>query len=445
MHQNLDPRPSIDRSTVEVPTALAVGATLGIVCSLVRLPTSTWDTLYAEDGKVFLQAWVSNPSLHLPIDPYDGYLHFWPRLISGIISLLPVDTWPTATTVAFGSMVGLIGGLSFLISKSLITSPILRLLVMIIPILLPFAGVEALGNLANLHWYFLYLGFWISWHSPRTYSASVVWSLTLAMAAMTEIQLAILAPIIAGRAWKGTRYERIVFTGWSVGIVAQLVAFLSSDTTRTSRGLADPLSMIRGLLVNVVLGTPVGNQPRANFLIEISGWLVPVTLAIAIAALLAASAIKDNTRKWVIISATLTSITTWALSFLLNNHPGLDYIRPPFTFIRWGTGASLLLWVALVIALDVAASHSASAKKLVPTFTAIALILSSLISPATVNTRHGAPSWSQQVANLRQRCESQNPSRETVVIDHAPEGWQMILPCDRLMPRGYSNGAVSSQ
>jgi len=445
MHQNPDPRPSIDRATVEVPTVLAIGAALGILCTLARLPKSTWDTLYAEDGKVFLQAWLSNPSLALPIAPYDGYLHFWPRLISGIVSLLPIDAWPTAATVGFGATVGLIGALSLLASKRLITSPTLRILVMITPILLPFAGVEALGNLANLHWYFLYLGFWISWHSPRNFSASVAWSLTLAIAALTEIQLAILAPIIAGRFWKGTRYERIVFTGWSIGIVAQFVAFLSSDTNRTSRGLSDPLSMIRGLLVNVVLGTPVGNQPRANYLMEVSGWLIPVTLTAAIAALLAAAGIKDPTRKWAIISATFTSITTWALSFLLNNHPGLDYANPPFTFIRWGTGASLLLWAAILIALDVTTSHSALAKRLVPTFAAIVLLLSSLISPATVSARHGTPSWSQQVANLRQRCESENSDLKTAVINHAPEGWQMVLPCDRLMSRDYNNGAVSSQ
>lgn len=388
---------------------------------------------------------MSDPPLNLPVAPYDGYLHVWPRLISGIASLLPIDAWPTAVTAGFGVTVGLIGTLSLLASKRLIASPTLRILVMITPILLPFAGVEALGNLANLHWYFLYLGFWISWHSPRTYSTSVAWSLTMAMAALTEIQLAILAPIIAGRFWKGTRYERIVCTGWSIGIAAQFVAFLSSDTNRTSRGLSDPLSMIRGFLVNVILGTPVGNQPRANYLMEIWGWLIPVALTAAIAALLVATGIKDPTRKWAIISATFTSIATWALSFLLNNYPGLDYVEPPFTFIRWGTGASLLLWAAILIALDIAASHSPSANRLVPTFAAIAIILSSLISPATVSARHGAPPWSQQVANLRQRCELQNSNLENAVINHAPEGWQMVLPCDRLRSRGYNNGAASSQ
>ena len=59
-----------------VPAAIALA---GTVLAFFRVPPVSAGTIWAEDGRVFLQEYLEQgPGL---LAPYDGYLHFLPRLI----------------------------------------------------------------------------------------------------------------------------------------------------------------------------------------------------------------------------------------------------------------------------------------------------------------------------------------------------------------------------
>jgi len=413
--------------------AITAGIALGVALTLMRLPRSTWDTLYAEDGREFLQAWVTSASPALLLTPYDGYLHLWPRILSGLVAFLPVGAWPMATIMVFGASVGLIGALSMIASRAVISSRLLRLLVLAVPMLLPFAGVEALGNLANLHWYFFYLAFWVCWSSPSSYGEALGWGAVLLVSVLTEIQLVFFAPVILFRAWRGTRHARTMLMGWMVGSAGQVLAYLASETTRTSRGLGDISSMWRGFLANVVLGTPIGHQPRVNRIVEVGGWLLPAMALLLLVISLAVAGVRSSRHGCIISAAAIIAFTSWSFSFLINNYRGLDYAGVPFPLIRWGTGASLLLWAALLTAADAVVLSHPRAKKIVPPAAAILLLMSTFLSPASVSARHGAPSWADQIIQARAQCEQADNAQTNVSVRHAPEGWSISLPCERLL------------
>jgi len=404
-----------------------LGSAFGVIVTFARLPRRAWDVIYAEDGAVFLEDWLIRPSVALLWEPYDGYLHLIPRIISSGVSLLPAAWWALASTAGAGAVTGAVGALSSVAARHLIQSRFITFAVGLVPLILPFAGVEALGNLANVHWYMLYLAFWIMFVSSTGTCRPILWGVVMFAATTTEIQVVILLPILALLEWRHRGHHLHTLAGVGIGAVAQVVSVLATGHARGD-GLGDIGSAAKGYLANVVLGSISGNQARISWIIEITGWWMP---ALALVLCLGISVVLLRTEPALRIagaSALLASAATWFLSFLINNYASLSYDVPPISLIRWGTGATLLLWAWLLITVEGLAQRGVAHRRVAGMLVALAIGVAAAGSPALVPRRDIGSTWGEQVAAARVLCRD----GKVIELHQAPGDWAMRVPCHRV-------------
>jgi hypothetical protein len=182
------------------PLSYGLIAVVATLLSLVRLPTPAIGTLWAEDGGIFVNDVIKNPGLRNVFAPYQGYLHVVPRGIAWVVvKAVPVEGWAVAVTVAACLIVGLVAVLVFHCSSELSKSVWVRLGFAAVPVLVASGPEEALGTLANLHWYFLYLAPWLLLKRPRTTVEITVLTVAALLVGLTEIQAAMFVPMFVYR------------------------------------------------------------------------------------------------------------------------------------------------------------------------------------------------------------------------------------------------------
>lgn len=427
---------------------LVGGALLGGVLVLLRLPTARWDTLYAEDGFVFLDSWMNAPGrgggvLAVLVEPYAGYQHLLPRLASLAVSVLPVPWWGIASTAVACLAVGAVAALSYLAAGEAVSSRAARAAVAACPLLLPLAGVEAVGNLANLHWYLSYLLFWMLWlRRDRTPAAWAGWCVVGFVAAATEIQSVLLAPAIGWRLWR-TPAARPVWVAWGCGIAWQAASYLTCGRPRSTSGL-DGDALALGYVVNVLLGgVDAVRGDYAVFAGGSGGSGGSGTLRLAVASVVAVAWLVTLIRlpragalvRAPVATAALASVAFWVLAAGYNAGLGV----PAWTLFRWGTSASLLAWCTVPFVLDALAPGR---RRLL---LAAACLVWVVGFPATVPDRLAGPTWSSSVAAAAARCavtdgrgavadgrSAVEDGRGAVEVPQTPANWIVAVPCARL-------------
>ena len=214
-------------------------ALIVVAASLVawfRMPSMVRGWLYAEDGKQFAADWAGADAaggISVLWTPYAGYEHAIPRLASWFVTgVLPVNWWGIATNVISCLTVGAVAGLVFVFSRDVVTDLACRLVIGMITVLVPIAATEALGNIANLHWFLLYLTPWLLLATPRTSWGAGGMAAVAFLATATEPQCAIFLPLALWRLYRlwrpaDRKYRRLmipVLCGWFLGVAAQVVA-----------------------------------------------------------------------------------------------------------------------------------------------------------------------------------------------------------------------------
>ena len=132
-----------------------IGAAATALTAL-RLPPRVWDSLYYEDGWLFLGQWRAMGASSI-VEGYGGYLHTIPRLASGVVHALPVTWWGVATTAMACLLPGMICAALWVVSARLVSRPAARAAVSLVPALTPSTGDQVVGNLNCFHIYCLVL------------------------------------------------------------------------------------------------------------------------------------------------------------------------------------------------------------------------------------------------------------------------------------------------
>jgi len=137
-------RDSARRSSgsVGVGSAAAIGLVAGGI-SLLRLwlgsSSSITENLWAEDGLFALCSAKAN-FLSCIVDPYAGYLHFTPRLLSAGTALSPISWWPLASNVIAAIFVGVVAGFVWILSRRARIRAFGALVVALLPTVSPVSG-----------------------------------------------------------------------------------------------------------------------------------------------------------------------------------------------------------------------------------------------------------------------------------------------------------------
>jgi len=335
-------------------------------------------------------------------------------------------------------VVGGVACLVYVLSRDVVQFAAARVALAAIPVLLPIARLEAVGNVANLHWYMLYLLPWVLLASPRSrYGASGL-GLVAFVAVMTEPQCAVYLPL-AGWLLMRQPASRPAVLGWALGTAGQVITYATTAGMRPTQ-LSDALSAGKGYVVNALASDALMDGSRLGSIVVRRGWWPAAVAGVVVLALIAV-ALRFGRRPLQLAVATvvLASVASWCASFFLNDHSAFDYDTMPaarladMPFVRWGTAAAMLLAAVVPLAVDALVGRSGRWRPVgLAVLTGMLLVMG--VWFAHGDTTRGGPHWNDGVRSVEPLCAA-HPAR-TVEVPSYPPGWSVALPCADVPPGG---------
>jgi hypothetical protein len=404
---------------------LLVAMTAAVV-GWLRMSPITRSTVWAEDGAIFLvEALRTTAPFGTVPFPYDGYLHLVPRVIAEIVTLwVPVERYAVALSAAACLVAAGLCAVVFVVSRDVVRSLPLRLLVGVLPMLVPSVAREVLGNIANLHWFFLWATPWLLLARARTRTGAGLLGVVALLATSTEVQAAYFAPLLL---WQlKDRRTWPIKAGYLLGGAAQAWALLGSH--RAAAAGPDPSvhDILGGYLVNAVMSLWVGPGGIITAVVADVGFRVAALLVIpSIVALVVAWLRGRAVQRVAVVTFTLASAAVWTGTMVIN-HPAYHYDQPSsvgqpeLVVLRYAAVPAMFLLATMVIAVSTLPRHRAALRAVVAVLSIpIALAIARDFVPVDA-TRAGGPVWLLQVPEARQRCALPGELEEPFAL--APSG-----------------------
>lgn len=409
-----------------------------------RLPEVSRGTLWAEDAAVFLQETIELGTWASVIEPYAGYLHTIPRLVSAVAySIAPIEEYALLMSFLSCAVVASISVGSYVLSGQVFQHRSYRLMVALIPVMVPIGPLEVLGNVANLHWYLLWLCPWLLVYETRNRGSRLGLFVATLLCATTEIIVGIFVPLAVWAVVRRRNYW--ASAGLITGLSLQLVATISNPRYSEAPRLdaVDPLSVVYGFFLQAV-GSIWETNPATMALnvVNFGGYAVAIP-AIIIFGLLAYIVVYGQSRwKAAAIVSFSAAATCWAASTLLNPSPEFDFAKfqkedwlSEFTFFRYAAAPSMFLLVLVPLACAVAQDR----KVIAPNRTRYwaPLLMAVFISTSyfqASSLRQTGPEWKTGVQAAAAQCNADSSSAEAVIYV-TPAGWAVAVPCPLLVGR----------
>lgn len=406
---------------VSLPAALLVVAVLGLgtVAGIARQTgVGAVDTIYAEDGQIFLGQALRAGPVETLTEPYMGYFHTLPRIVSGIATAVPLRDAAAFISIAAALILTALALVVFRASSGHIGSTYIRALLAASVVLLPVAQDEVFNNVANLHWFFMFASAWVLLWNPRTRWELGLGVMVLLLSGMSDPLTAVLAPLALLRLLALRGWRSHVFTAaFAVGMVLQVGAIVIGRAER------------QGLV-------PTGNVPKLAFwylfyvfaravfgmrLVRDTASLLARALAgvsLLVAAVVTALAFIHRAR------GAMVALALMALSVVFYVAPvAATGVSAP----RYAVVPVLLLVSAVACLVD----GVDMAERLTRTVLIGAVVVLLLAGWAGnyrfPNARAAGPRWSQAVSTARSTCEQ--AGAVTVTVPITPPGWHVEVPC----------------
>ena len=409
------------------------------------MPTAIGGWLYAEDGRSFIGDWLGTNEpikgdLSLLWMPYAGYQHLIPRLASGVITaLVPPAGWALAVNAIACLVVGSVAGLVFVFSRDVISFLPSRLVLGMLAVMAPMAGLEALGNLANLHWFLLYLTPWLLLATPRSTAGTWAMAAVAFLAVATEPQCAIFLPLAIWRIVTVPR-TRPVMACWLLGVVAQVVTAI--DAPRAIGTAVPPIaSTIEGYVLNVGMTLGTTHLPLLGAVLVRVGWWVGFVGVAAVLAVAVVGIVKGSPTAKVAIAALIYgSVVSWTASFVLGRNPAFFYSEMDAIALgtpllaRWGTAASMLLGATIPVTVAVMVQRYPRWRA--AWLALLAVLVLTLTASLIAHPSRAGHTWQDEVDAAISTCAA-TPDGE-VELPTPPDaspgdpGWRVGVPCSRL-------------
>jgi len=395
--------------------ALASAFVLGAAAlSLARQAgAGALDTVYAEDGTVFLAGAYRESTLDAIASPYAGYLHVVPRLLAEIVSLLPVSAAAAGLAVSAALVTGLLALLVYVASGSALESPWARFLASAVVVLVPVGQEEIPNSIANLHWPMLYALFWVLLWRP---AVGWVKPVIVLLIVLSDILTVVFLPLVLWRWWK--QRDHFTLAAFGAGLAAQAATVLFGQGERAFT--PEPVMWAPWWAIRAV---PTGLLGERWFGADVDmRWLILAAVAWVVLAVfvLAAFAWRSPSEEprhrafaWRIAAVGVVHcVAVYALPVALSGQATSRYAAAP----------AMLMIAALAVLLFEG--------KPKPTSAGIAfVVLCAAVWGANLrvpNSRSEGPMWSDQLQT--QACEGGQASIQVAPQD---KGWKMAVPCGR--------------
>lgn len=392
---------------------------------------------------MFLSQAAANPApfLHL-LDPYGGYLHLVPRLLAAVtVTVAPVNAYPTVLNTLSAVVIAGVAVAVYSLARNQGFGTSAALTVYAMTFLAPTLASEALGNTANLHWFFLWLAPWLFLGCARSrVSASVMATLALA-ATLTEIQMLLFVPLLFWRPRVHLRWWVLVAAG--AGLGAQIATTLSCPRPdRSFEWSPDSVSaIVRGFVAYVGDGIWLSLLPSPSFIASV-GWL-GLTALVLLPSLLAAIWViaKEPSNRLLVAALVVGAIAAWTAACVVNNLPAGGPLSDVVNLVPnsdpgYFRHAAAPAWMMAAL-LPVAADSLIRQPARLGTWTGAALIAALCVGwmmayPDHTAIRRDSPvTWHQRLSTARKNCAG-HPSASVTIEIPPGDGWGVTVSCRML-------------
>jgi len=397
------------------------------------------DTIWAEDGVIFLDRALEATLPDAVGEGYAGYLHVVPRIAAEVVSLVPLARAATATTLAAAGIVAAGALLVYAASAGHLRSRPLRSLLAAVVVVHPLVAVESLNALALVQWPLTYAAFWLAlWRPARTLNA-VLAGIALFLIMVSAPLAVIVVPVLLVRVlvvpgWR----DRVPALLFAVGLAVQVWAALTqpSPSPPTPGGTPAELAAVYRILVATpgMFGFALAENLRVAAeevvgVLALAGWAVVVATAL----------LPGMQHRLTALVAAVTSPVAMVIGvYARNSSPSVlaayaQGNRPAAT--RFAVVPALLLVTVLALALDRRPLRVVppQAWRQAGAIAMGALLMVCGMDYFVVNDRSGGPGWSPVIVEAVVACRD---GATEVRLQTAPpvESWQFEVPCSALPP-----------
>jgi hypothetical protein len=403
---------------------------LAIVLQVLRIgPSSAFNSLWAEDGPVFLEKAMTHDLLSALTTPWSEYLVVVQSLIGEIGALVPLRAAPAAMNLAAAFVVALSGLAIWFASAAHIRSPYLRALLVALTVLVPVGSIETVASPTNVSWYMAVAVFWLLlWRPATTWGAALSAGLILLTGFSTPV-IFFFVPIAVLRAVAiRDRRDALIVAAFALPTVAQVVTVLTSPHISSNVWTG---GIITTFLQRVISGAVLGLELSGSLWTD-WGWAFLIAITAAVTACLIALALRASSSRLFAAIAIVTSVVMFLVSSYQRGLGGMAWPVGVYGSIgaRYTVVPTLLLIGAALALID---ARRRSRGRPVIEMAAIAVLLVSLITSFDVaagDARGGAP-WEDSLKSAAGSCEVRHLGE--IPVYTAPAGWTMNIACDRLI------------
>ena len=402
-------------AVVTVRTAATAGAAVvaGAVLLLARQQgPGALDTVWAEDGTVFLAQARELGVVPSLVEPYAGYLHAVPRVLAAGVSALPLDAADTAFAALSALVAAALALFVFRASGAHARSRWARVACAAPVLASPLAGTEILANAANLHWFLLYAAFWaVVWKAPSRWEAALACAVVVAAVASDPFAL-VLAPLVALRLvpWRG-RPDATVVAFAAAGAV-QLVGVLGATGQRQLGEEAEPALLPFRYVVDVFGRGLAGDRLVGESGLSARGAVVGALVLAAVAAVAWLCREAVRRRAAFVVAAAAVSVGLFVAPVALSG------VSAP----RYAFAPALVVVAALAVVVDGASGRARTAV----TLAAGVLAACWVVGLPSYNDRDEGPTWDRALEQAAASCTPGAAASVAVL----PAGLSADLPCD---------------
>lgn len=415
----------------------ALGLTLTAFVAFLRLPAAAIDTVWAEDGPVFISQAFSGGGPAALFAPYEGYLHVLPRVIAElVVHFVALKDFAVALAFASALVVAVVAFVTFYCAGALTDKVWLRASWAAIPVMVSIAPYEILGNSANLHWYLLWLVPWLLLKPAENKAAGFLLFVTAGLAATTEVISVVFLPLVFFRIRNKAYWP--ARAGLVAGAACQIFTTVTFPRSEHKGELMDVGSIVIGWFVNMT-GVVVFGASRNVGLNILNFGAAPVVVAsipiIAAVAYLLTKASRQYRMVTLVFLA--ASVGIWTACLVANPGDQFHYSQlsdtqwAEFTLSRYSAVPAMFILALIPLLAETVGTRSVPAAAAVATVFAVLLAVSYF--PTQV-AREVGPSWSQGVQQAKEACHGAADS-ETRPVHVAPKGWSVggvPVTCARL-------------
>lgn len=407
---------------------------LATILQLFRIgPEAMLNSLWAEDGPIYLQGALQHGFWTDLWTTYAGYLVFVPRLIGQLAALFPLRDEAAVIALSAALIAAVSGLVVWFASAAHIRDPWLRGTLAVLAVLAPTAAAESVGSAAYVPWFMLLPAFWILIWRPRRTGSAALGGLFMLATALSTPGTFFFAPLalLRGLAIRDRR-DAIVFASWALGSLVQIPAVLLENEKQVS-----PLwshDIWKAYLQRVLDGAAFGER-AGGVAWEALGWaLLIALLAAAAVGLYAGLRASRPGPRWLAAIAVPTSIVMFVVS---------AYQRAVGSAMAWPGGAHfgaagrytivpalLLVSVALVL-VDEAERRRPQLQRRLAGATVVVLAggIATSFYVGNASDRADHP-WDQAIDRAAAGCRAGGPPEAVVRI--APAPFALSIPCDEL-------------